>query len=594
MFKFSKYFFIVFLIVTVMPIAVMFAWSHYQISHDIQKREENFLEIGYKQLELSSTDLLKSKQVSIKKTLSGLPHQSMSLKQLKDLFGTREAFFFDEVKPSELSAKTGLDSDCVSKTKDVISTYSVIKKDPIKKSQIVVVSIVPINSHRKLILVDNLNWYSIFPNGPFKLKVYYGSNIQEDNLIKTVYDRFSPFVDRHERGMLNPYNKMQPPPAMHDGMNPAPIMGQVGFAPDGGDQHGQGMMPPPRKMDIPKDEVEAESPVSKNLLLKNPSGQTIAILSMKLNIHKKAFFGTEMHEIGLLILGTGVLLSLFAGFYIKKNFITPFIVLSSAVKKIKNGDLSFQIVSNARHSEIKETIKVFNSMIEGLREKDELRRSFITNLTHDLRTPLIAQERAIELIIQEFESLNLNEQLQLAKGLNKNNSHLLRMVNLILNSYRFDSENINITLNDLNLHNLVEQCYEQLKMLAAEKNISLVNNISPEFVIIKADNASMKRVLLNLIANAIDNVYNGCRVEISAVVVDNKVIIKVEDNGTGIAPADLGHIFDRYYTGKSDERKLGSGLGLYVCKKLVELHKGEIKVESEVNKYTRFFIILPL
>lgn len=592
MFKFSKYFFIVFLVVTVLPIAIMFAWSHYEISQDIQKREENFLEIGCKQLELSSKELLKNKRTFVEKTFQNIPKGRITFKQYKNLFNAEDAFLVNLASATDenLKAKTGLDTGYLKSVNTVTSTYSLIKENPPKKNELVVMSVIPLSYNKRLILVDQINWDDLFPRGPFKLQVYSGDKVENSALLKVVYDRFSPFVAKN--------NKMNNGSMPEHGMQPHGGPGMHEF-----DGKPMGMMKDDKRdfehadrdfMHPPKDEVEVESSISKNLFLKNGPNKTIATLNLKLNMHRKTLLGSEMHEISLLILGTGVFLSLFAGFYIKKNFIAPFIVLSEASKKLKNGETDFQVVSEARHSEVKDTIKVFNSMIEGLREKDELRRSFVTNLTHDLKTPLIAQERAIELIIQEFEDLGLEDQLRLAKGLNKNNKHLLRMVNLILNSYRFDSENVNIIISDVELHNLIEQCYEQLKTLAEEKNITLVNNIPADFAVIKADSASIKRVMLNLIANAIDNIPAGCTVEVKGFAENDNVKIIVEDNGTGVSPVDLNHLFDRYYTGKSDERKLGSGLGLYVCKKLIELHNGKIEVESEVNHFTRFTIELPV
>ena len=107
-------------------------------------------------------------------------------------------------------------------------------------------------------------------------------------------------------------------------------------------------------------------------------------------------------------------------------------------------------------------------MVQGLKEKEELRSSFIRNLTHDLRTPLIAQERALSMISDKFIELNLKEEKELAKSLEKNTSHLLRMVNLILESYQFNlkKEDLNFLFNT-HRHlpaKLTSVRYEQEKM----------------------------------------------------------------------------------------------------------------------------------
>jgi signal transduction histidine kinase len=232
-------------------------------------------------------------------------------------------------------------------------------------------------------------------------------------------------------------------------------------------------------------------------------------------------------------------------------------------------------------------------MVKDLKEKNELKNSFIENLSHDLRTPLIAQERALELITKEFENAEMEEQFQLAKGLEKNNTHLLRMANLILESYRIDSEDININISEVNISELVDNCYEKLIPLASEKNISLINSIPKDFPVIETDLTSLKRVLINLISNSVENIPENRKVEINTEDKGKYIELSIEDNGQGIAQKDMEHIFDRYYSGKSDERKIGSGLGLYVCKRLLDLLGGTIKVESEKDKFTRFIISLP-
>jgi len=256
---------------------------------------------------------------------------------------------------------------------------------------------------------------------------------------------------------------------------------------------------------------------------------------------------------GFIILAAGIAMSLMMGVYVNKNF---------------------------------------NLMLQGLKEKEQLKESFIENMTHDLRTPLVAQEKALGLLADEFENVGMREQFNLAKGLEKNNKHLLRMVNLILESYRIDLEKINIKISNINIGELVNSCFEKLGSVAKEKNILLLNNIPDDFPEVSSDLVGLKRVLINLISNSLENIPENSQIEINAEHSEKYVRILVEDNGQGIAAEEIEHIFDRYYSGKTDERKIGSGLGLYVCRKLLEFLNGEITVESEKGKFTRFIIRL--
>ena len=230
-------------------------------------------------------------------------------------------------------------------------------------------------------------------------------------------------------------------------------------------------------------------------------------------------------------------------------------------------------------------------MILNLQTKEKLRESFISNLTHDLRTPLVSQSQSLEFISQKFKEIGLTNEYELAESLAKNNEHLLKMVNLILDSYSFDPEKLKLSIEKADLYEIIEDCKEQLKPLLAEKNIEFVNNIYKGGTLIEADLFQIKRVFINLLSNAIDNTSGENKyIKAAARFEDEEVLITIEDNGNGIAKEDLKFIFDRYYSGKSLERKLGSG----VCQKLIDMHNGQITVESEINKYTKFIITLPL
>ncbi len=302
------------------------------------------------------------------------------------------------------------------------------------------------------------------------------------------------------------------------------------------------------------------------------------------------------NALGLIILFAGIILSLITGFYINKSFIRPLLRISEATKSVAKGDLSFRLPIDVRQKYILDTYINFNNMITGLKEKDDLRKNFISNLSHDLRTPLLAQERSLDLIAQKFQALGVENEYELAKSLEKNNSHLLRMVNLILNSYSFDSAQLKLVLTDINISEFIDNCYEKLKPLIVEKNILFKNEIPEDRPPIKGDAISFERIFINLISNAIENTPKNGEIKVysEANPKDNYLKIYVEDNGNGISDEDLGHIFDRYYSGKSFERQLGAGLGLDVCKKLIEMHNGGIEVESKLGHYTKFIVTFPL
>jgi len=559
MFKFARFFFAVFLITTVIPLVLMFMWNHHQMERMDREREQHLLNVGVKQLEHTIKQYLRIKESFILEKIQNLSPEKISLEKVQQIFQT------DKVE--------WIYNQHIEK---VTSYYDVIKPSSSQKSELYGVTIVPFVSSKikGIKILEKIDLNQLRPAGPFKMEIYLGTKINQDTLLGIVHDP-----------MFNPDNNpMHMPPPLFDNnrMPPPPF-----------DNH-RLYMPSSRK-EVTNSSMDKNIKYEKVKITDN-MGKTVATVLIKFGMPPKHPGPANLieNEFGLIILLAGSVLSLLIGFYINKNFINPLLILSNASKQVQKGDLSFELDTHIKQDQIQNTFNNFNQMVKGLKEKEELRKSFITSLTHDLKTPLIAQERSLELISKEFETLGLKEPYELAKGIEKNNNHLLRMVNLILESYRFDSENLNLIISNINISELIDSCYEKLKPLASEKNIQLVNMIPRDFPSINGDVTSFKRVFLNLISNSIENINHIGRVEISADSYEDIIKIYVKDNGSGIVQEDLNYLFDRYYTGKSDERKLGSGLGLYVCKKLVEIHNGEISVESEVDKFTRFIIKLPL
>ena len=154
-------------------------------------------------------------------------------------------------------------------------------------------------------------------------------------------------------------------------------------------------------------------------------------------------------------------------------------------------------------------------------------------------------------------------------------------------------KNFALNIENVDIYNIIEGCEEKLKPLIKDKKIEFLNNIYKGGTTIEGDKFQLTRVFMNILSNAIDNTKENDCIKINAHYDDKNVVITVEDNGNGIAAEDLKFIFDRYYSGKSLERKLGSGFGLSVCKKLIEMHHGTIVAQSELNKFTKFTVTLP-
>ena len=228
-----------------------------------------------------------------------------------------------------------------------------------------------------------------------------------------------------------------------------------------------------------------------------------------------------------------------------------------------------------------------------LEEQEERQNEFFAALTHDLRTPLLAEKRAL-LSIKEMSPIQWPFQLpSLLNSLISNNGHLINLVNRLLEKFHLESVSLPQGNKDWVMpYYLVEDCFEVLAPLAKEKKITLLLHPPLEHQEICVNPTEMKRVLTNLIGNAIEYDPMGTVVEVTIATKNDAIEIIISDNGSGIASEKLPYIFERYYSG-NQKYKVGSGLGLNVCKNIIENYAGTIRVETAENIGTVFYITFP-
>ena len=237
-------------------------------------------------------------------------------------------------------------------------------------------------------------------------------------------------------------------------------------------------------------------------------------------------------------------------------------------------------------------------------ERDQIarqREDFVSRLTHDLRTPLIAADRMLDLMqkgaLGEL-SPTMNEALETMSRSNKN---LLAMANTLLEVYRYEAGRKNLNFSPIDLLELVGEVVKELSPLAAEKNLSLNLEIAKKAdlstnitTIVPGDRLELHRVFTNLIGNAIkftDSGYINVSLSNTNIGGSPQVTITVEDTGPGISPEDQASLFERFRQGK--HKHSGSGLGLHLSRRIAEAHQGTIKVKSELGKGSQFIVYLP-
>ncbi|MBQ9245808.1 HAMP domain-containing histidine kinase [bacterium] len=270
--------------------------------------------------------------------------------------------------------------------------------------------------------------------------------------------------------------------------------------------------------------------------------------------------------------------------YLEKNFISPLEHIEKNIKIIQNGSLDVKFKTKSENKTIQETYKTLNSMVTGLKQKEKLQDNFIQNLVHDLRSPVIAQERAIEILSDDMKDNPI------VTGMVENNEAYLKLINSIIETLRL--RDIKIDKIEIDLHQLVNTIIKALLPAANNKNIKLINNVKPNFII-WADYISINRVILNLVSNSIENIDNDKKIVISSKKLQTVTYISIKDNGAGISDEDKKNIFKKYVSKSSSGKKSVSGLGLSIVRELVLKNYGKIYIDSKVNEYTRFVVELP-
>ncbi|MFN6567852.1 hybrid sensor histidine kinase/response regulator [Dendronalium sp. ChiSLP03b] len=230
------------------------------------------------------------------------------------------------------------------------------------------------------------------------------------------------------------------------------------------------------------------------------------------------------------------------------------------------------------------------------------REDFVSRLTHDLRTPLVAADRMLGLFEQETFCEISPEMKQAIAVMIRSNQNLMQMVNTLLEVYRFEAGKKTLNWESCNLLEIIQEVVSELTPLASEKNLTLkidtseLNQQKEDVGIMMGDALEIRRVFNNLIGNAIKFTdTGGVKIRISEKSVDSQgkdwIIITVEDTGYGIAPEDRASIFERFRQGRN--KRSGSGLGLHLSSRIVEGHGGKITVASELGQGTVFTIKLP-
>ena len=282
--------------------------------------------------------------------------------------------------------------------------------------------------------------------------------------------------------------------------------------------------------------------------------------------------------------------------------IAPLDKLRMATQKIKTGDLNFT-VSSEGVSEIADLCQDFEEMRQRLKENAEEKVEFdreskelISNISHDLKTPITAVKGYVEGIMDGVANTPEKMERYIKTIYNKSNE-MDRLINELTFYSKMDTNKIPYTFNKIMVTEFFDDCAEDLHMELEAKNVdfSYSNYVEPEVMVI-ADAEQIKRVVNNIVSNSLKYTDAGKQQKINLRVKDvgDFIQVEIEDNGKGIAAKDLPNIFDRFYRtdASRNSSKGGSGIGLSIVKKIMEDHGGKVWATSKEHTGTVMYFVL--
>jgi two-component system sensor histidine kinase BaeS len=306
-----------------------------------------------------------------------------------------------------------------------------------------------------------------------------------------------------------------------------------------------------------------------------------------------------------ILVGAGLLAGLIGALLLFTGLIAtmrrPLEALVAAAGRLAAGDRSTRVEIGGL-SETATLGNAFNEMAAELEleasERDQLDRmkdEFVLTASHELRSPLTSVQGFAELLMMDRDSLT-PRQVETVEIILDNCRHLVRLLNDLLDLARSDAGRLTIRPQPTQLGELVEDVVRTMRAQTDVTDQTLTERIDPNLPLVNVEADRIRQILVNLVTNAHEYSPERASIQVIARVADNGVEISVTDNGPGIPPAQLEHIFERFVRGDAGltQRVGGTGLGLAISKSLVELHGGTIAGESEVGVGSTFTITLPI
>jgi heavy metal sensor kinase len=293
----------------------------------------------------------------------------------------------------------------------------------------------------------------------------------------------------------------------------------------------------------------------------------------------------------LFLLPLTVILTGLSGVFLVQLTLRPVDQMIETIHQITAENLKLRLKIPGTKDEIDSLAQTFNQMISRLDEAFTTQRQFMEDISHELKTPLSVLKGELEVTLKRIRSAQEYE-TTLHSSLEEVD-HLVGIVENLLTLARFDAKTTTLQKVSLDLNGLLKDAVEAIQVLAIQKNVTLQLN-SAHTVEILADKNQIKRLILNILDNAIKYTPSGGKISIDLRQQKDAADIDITDNGIGIPESELPHIFDRFYRVDKSRSSVGFGLGLSIAQSIAMAHGGKIYARANIPQGTIFTISLPV
>lgn len=336
-----------------------------------------------------------------------------------------------------------------------------------------------------------------------------------------------------------------------------------------------------------RNQITTASPIVVN-------GKTVAIVFATEPITESwNMYARKILQIFFIAALLALVVSFLTVYYLSYRLTRPLREMSEATKRYAQGDFSYKVKVRGK-DELAELAKAFNSMAMSLSTLEGSRRSFVANVSHELKTPMTSIGGFIDGMLDG--TIPPENQKQYLQVVSDEVKRLSRLVTGMLNMSKLEAGEMPINITEFDISADIFKTLLSFEKKINDKNIEILGLDTMESVNVRADRDMLMQVIYNLIDNAVKFTPERGYIFIKDYRDSEKIFVSIRNSGDGIEREELPKVFERFY--KIDKSRSydvkGAGLGLYLVKSIIELHGGEIRVDSTVGEYTEFAFWIPL